>query len=135
MDSLVSNDLPGFENSRLMTLGSMVRPEDTVGLIIETGYLTSCFAGTFPTELLSSSGTLEHLSLTRNFFHGSLPTEIGLLSTLSSLDLSHNDFHGSIPSTLEEMTAMRTLGKFDGWVLCLGSVSDSARQSSTTTSF
>ena len=48
MDSLVSNDLPGFENSRLMTLGSMVRPEDTVGLIIETGVSHLMLRRNFP---------------------------------------------------------------------------------------
>ena len=44
-----------------------------------------------------------------NKFVGSIPTEVGLLTTLIALDLRRNKFEGSIPSELGLLTSLKTL--------------------------
>ncbi|CAB9520829.1 LRR receptor-like serine threonine-protein kinase At4g08850-like [Seminavis robusta] len=59
-------------------------------------------------ELLRALNKLRQLSLHTNFFRGSLPSEVGLLSDLKELLLQTNDLRGPLPS---EIGNLQKLGK------------------------
>ena len=44
-----------------------------------------------------------------NKFVGSIPTEVGLLTTLYNLNLNRNKFEGSIPSDFGSLTSLASL--------------------------
>jgi Leucine-rich repeat (LRR) protein len=52
---------------------------------------------------------LTKLNLSNNLFTGTLPIEIGQLSSLQFLDLSHNGFEGQIPQSLGNITPLSSL--------------------------
>ncbi|KAK8481979.1 hypothetical protein V6N11_013898 [Hibiscus sabdariffa] len=53
---------------------------------------------------------LSYLDISKNFFHGKLPTEIGAkLPSLSYLNMSRNHFHGDIPASIGDMNSLEYL--------------------------
>ena len=75
-------------------------------LITVTLYLSgNNLTGTIPTELgLLSS--LEDLNLEANQLSGTIPTEMGLLSNLKELTLSFNQLTGSVPISLASLSSL-----------------------------
>ncbi|MBC6476995.1 MAG: putative Ig domain-containing protein [Hormoscilla sp. GM7CHS1pb] len=65
--------------------------------------------GTIPPELGGIS-SLQHLNLINNSLTGTIPSELGGLISLTSLRLHNNDLTGTIPSWLGELTNLQTLG-------------------------
>ncbi|KAK8481978.1 hypothetical protein V6N11_013897 [Hibiscus sabdariffa] len=69
--------------------------------------------GSFELPFLPHTG-LSSLDISKNFFHGKLPTEIGAkLPSLSYLNMSKNHFHGSIPASIGDMNSLRYLDLSD----------------------
>ena len=66
-------------------------------------------SGTIPKQLFAISSLSISLNLARNFFVGSLPSEVGNLVQLVELDLSKNMFSGEIPSSLSSCTSLQFL--------------------------
>mmetsp|Transcript_14609 Transcript_14609/g.18907 ORF Transcript_14609/g.18907 Transcript_14609/m.18907 type:complete len:285 (-) Transcript_14609:12-866(-) len=54
-------------------------------------------------------GDLEVLNMQSNKFTGTLPSQLGRLTSLVRLKLGWNEFHGEIPSQLGELDSLRTL--------------------------
>ena len=52
---------------------------------------------------------LHRIVIRDNAMNGTLPVELGLLTTLVELDLSHNNLVGSLPSSLGSMSNLQTL--------------------------
>ena len=67
--------------------------------------------GTIPAELGSLS-SLQELNLYRNELSGSIPAELGSLSNLQDLLLADNDLSGSIPSELGNLSSLQYLVLF-----------------------
>ncbi len=65
-------------------------------------------SGSIPTEL-GSLTSLTSLDLGGNTLSGSIPTELGSLTGLTSLDLSGNQLSGSIPTELGSLTGLTYL--------------------------
>ncbi|MBC6480163.1 MAG: hypothetical protein GDA56_22650 [Hormoscilla sp. GM7CHS1pb] len=65
--------------------------------------------GTIPSELGGLS-SLQHLNLINNSLTGTIPSDLGGLSSLTSLRLHNNDLTGTIPSWLGSLTNLQTLG-------------------------
>ena len=64
--------------------------------------------GTIPTEL-GSLTSLTSLDLSGNSLWGTIPTELGSLTGLTSLDLSGNSLSGPIPTELGSLTSLTSL--------------------------
>lgn len=64
--------------------------------------------GTVPTEL-GLLTSLTSLDLGWNLFYGSIPSELGMLTKLTHLDLGFNVLTGSIPAEMGEMKALKYL--------------------------
>ncbi|KAL4195910.1 hypothetical protein AMTRI_Chr04g243420 [Amborella trichopoda] len=62
---------------------------------------------------LSKLKKLQQLDLGSNFFSGTLPVEMGLLSSLRTLDLSNNKLQGSIPHSLGNLSSLVELSLGD----------------------
>ncbi|CAI9289997.1 unnamed protein product [Lactuca saligna] len=52
---------------------------------------------------------LNHLDLSLNYFHGTIPTIIGSLTRLRYLNLGSNDFNGTIPRSIGSLTELNNL--------------------------
>ncbi|CAK7325934.1 unnamed protein product [Dovyalis caffra] len=52
---------------------------------------------------------LQYLTLSRNFFSGSIPASLGKLSELQEFSVSHNQIHGAIPVEIGGLSRLRTL--------------------------
>ncbi|WJX75702.1 non-specific serine/threonine protein kinase [Trifolium repens] len=81
----------------------------------------------FATLNLSSFHNLESLVIKSMGLHGTIPTEIGLLSKLTHLDLSDNSLSGKVPLSLKNLTKLThlDLGRnyfFDEIPLSLGNL-------------
>lgn len=63
-----------------------------------------------PLLYLSVSYSLEILYLKNNKLNGTLPSELGLLSSLRTLSLYNNQIHGTIPSQFGFLTSITELG-------------------------
>jgi len=75
------------------------------GLVLTNNALSD----TFPLELFSFT-KLEHLVLQGNdLLSGSLPTEIGMLTTLKELEISNNGVNGFIPSEVGKLVDLSVL--------------------------
>ncbi|CAH1452729.1 unnamed protein product [Lactuca virosa] len=56
---------------------------------------------------------LNHLDLSYNSFHGTIPTFVGSLTRLTYLDLSNNSFYGTIPQEFGNLTNLQYLYLID----------------------
>jgi len=65
--------------------------------------------GTIPSELGGLS-SLQHLNLINNSLTGTIPSELGGLSSLTKLRLHNNDLTGTIPTELSELANLQILG-------------------------
>ena len=65
-------------------------------------------SGTMPTEL-GALTTLQAFILGGNELSGSLPTQLGALTFLTELDLEGNELSGSLPTQLGALTALREM--------------------------
>lgn len=70
--------------------------------------LNPSFVGSIPTQV-GSLTTLQSLSLTGNTLTGRLPTQLGMLTNLKQLWLYDNSFSGPIPSQLGNLRRMSML--------------------------
>ena len=94
---LSGNDYNSSVPIELTTLPNLER------LYIEDSSLTGSL------DFLPSMTSIVELWMDFNFIEGSIPTEIGTLSTLASLSLSNNLLTGAIPKEMASMTQMGTL--------------------------
>ena len=72
----------------------------------------SGISGTIPTQL-GSLTSLATLDLNGHDLTGSIPTQLGSLTDLTSIDLSSNRLSGSIPTQLGSLTALTSLDLAD----------------------
>ena len=63
--------------------------------------------GTLPTEIGLLSSSLRSLTMLNTATGGHLPSEMGMLSLLDNLLMDENSFSGSIPSEWQNLSAMR----------------------------
>ncbi|KAK3249683.1 hypothetical protein CYMTET_40877 [Cymbomonas tetramitiformis] len=82
--------------------------EDGSGLVKAMYLYGENLHGSLPTEIGLLTG-MENLYLFSNQLRGTLPTEFGLMTNIKSLQLQQNWFTGSIPSELHRMTQLFTL--------------------------
>ncbi|ERN11174.1 hypothetical protein AMTR_s00024p00199220 [Amborella trichopoda] len=88
-----------------LNVSSLVRIEHLQSLILE-----DCNMGGFlPIKELSKLKKLQGLNLKSNFFAGTLPVDIGLLSSLKYLNLHGNELTGTIPSSLKNLSHLVNL--------------------------
>lgn len=95
--------------------GSM--PDDIALLtdLVELTVEMNAIIGQIPTNGVMKLSRLEKLDLSLNLFSGTIPTEIGLLSSLTELHLDGNGLEGTLPSELGMLTntmAIRTFQNF-----------------------
>ncbi|KAL3682932.1 hypothetical protein R1sor_000954 [Riccia sorocarpa] len=64
------------------------------------------FTGSIPQDIGKVSSLHMILDLSRNYFIGSIPDEFGNLRLLEVLDLSHNNLSGEIPASLDTMVSL-----------------------------
>ena len=64
--------------------------------------------GTLPTQI-GLLTTVSTITLSRNGLSGTIPSEIALLPLLSYLDLSNNDVEGGLPLELQNLTSLTVL--------------------------
>jgi Leucine-rich repeat (LRR) protein len=62
-----------------------------------------------PSPLISQLSQLQLVDLNDNFFHGSLPSNLYVLSSLDYLGLGFNDLTGSLPYSLGQLTSLEQL--------------------------
>ncbi|KAH6787118.1 hypothetical protein C2S52_006670 [Perilla frutescens var. hirtella] len=62
--------------------------------------------GTFPVWFANFSSRFRSFSLAANTFHGSIPPEIGRLSSIRSFGISENQFSGELPSSIYNLSSM-----------------------------
>jgi len=72
-------------------------------------FVDNYLSGSLPGELFTDWGRLSYLSLEGNHLVGTLPMQIGLLSSLTIVDLSNNGFHGPIPTQFGNLSALKHL--------------------------
>ena len=63
------------------------------------------FGGTMSTHIgnISAIPVFDSLAISGNQFSGSLPSELGILTSLTTMNLAYNEFAGQIPSELENI--------------------------------
>ncbi|KAL3686794.1 hypothetical protein R1sor_013103 [Riccia sorocarpa] len=83
-----------------------------IGSLAELQILTfqdnPALIGSIPLELGDLS-SLQRLSVTMNGISGGIPSELGNLYNLIQLDLSRNQLHGPIPASLDSLVNLRIL--------------------------
>lgn len=73
-------------------------------------HLTNCgLTGPFPNEIFDLSSTLVSLYINFNLFSGTLPSEIGRLTSLKHFYALDNDFSGTIPSEVKSMMSLEDM--------------------------
>ncbi len=92
---------------------------NTDGCVVAIDFDEDYIAGTLPPELGNLS-SLTSLDLGDNNFSGTIPPELGNLSTLTYLRLGGNGFTGSIPAELGDLDALEFL--YFGYNLFSGSL-------------
>ncbi|KAK9232087.1 hypothetical protein WN943_022330 [Citrus x changshan-huyou] len=66
-------------------------------------------SGEIPANICSSLPFLEILSLSKNMFHGGIPSALSKCTYLQILSLSYNDFLGAIPKDIGNLTKLMGL--------------------------
>ena len=69
-------------------------------------------SGSVPAQL-GNLTSLTSLNLTNNQLSGSIPTQLGSLTALTNLGLGHNQLTGSIPTQLGSLTSLRSLSLYN----------------------
>ncbi|KAL3795124.1 hypothetical protein HJC23_007352 [Cyclotella cryptica] len=92
--SLEFNELTGTIPSELRNLNALTR------FSIAQNNLN----GTFPSWLVKSFTLIDHLHIDTNQFSGTLPSEIGMLTTLKHCDVHSNGFSGTLPTEIGKLT-------------------------------
>ena len=69
-------------------------------------------SGSMPAQL-GNLTSLTSLNLTNNQLTGSIPTQLGSLTALTNLGLGHNQLTGSIPTQLGSLTSLRSLSLYN----------------------
>jgi Leucine-rich repeat (LRR) protein/outer membrane protein assembly factor BamD (BamD/ComL family) len=93
-------------------------PSDWFGVRVSGGHVSSIFlsdnqlTGSIPSDL-GNLTTLQELSLKENQLSGSIPAELSKLKELRFLDLARNLLTGTIPSELGNLSALQDLGLWD----------------------
>jgi len=77
-------------------------------------------SGTLPTEM-GRLTSMEWLQVWENKLTGSIPSEIGLMTRLTSMNLSENRFTGLIPTEIAQLSNMKML-TFQDLPLVFGSL-------------
>ena len=85
---------------------------DAYGRVTAISLDSNGLTGSIPLELGGLS-SLQHLSLSRNSLTGSIPLELGGLSSLQRLYLSYNYLAGPIPSELGDLGNLQGLELYD----------------------
>ena len=78
------------------------------GRVVGLALLNRSLMGSIPSELGDLS-SLEFLNLQNNSLTGSIPAELGKLSKLQRLDLGYNALTGSIPTELGSLSSLQQL--------------------------
>ncbi len=104
-----ANGASWIDNSGWMTTTPCTWYGVTCGGSVTTLNLSSNnLNGTIPTEI-GNLTSLVTLDLRSNSLSGGIPTEIGSLSLLQKLDLRNNSLSGSIPTSIDGMSSLRSL--------------------------
>jgi len=110
-DSWTSNSLwldDGDECDRWWQFVGVVSCDSTTGGIMALGLGNNNLKGTIPPEIGLLTSLLE-LGLTENDLRGTFPTQIGELTSLEGLNLQKTKLSGSIPQQLANMTTLKSL--------------------------
>ncbi len=81
---------------------------DDAGRVDSLTLLNTSLSGSIPAEL-GDLTSLEELNLHDNSLSGSIPAELGDLTNLEGLTLTYNDLSGSIPAALGDLTNLEKL--------------------------
>jgi hypothetical protein len=82
--------------------GVLITDDRVTSLVLVGGNLS----GSLPAEL-GKLTSLQELALSANNLSGSLPAELGNLTSLQDLSLSSNDLNGSLPAELGDLTSLQ----------------------------
>ncbi|KAH9714634.1 protein kinase domain-containing protein [Citrus sinensis] len=66
-------------------------------------------SGEIPANICSNLPFLEYISLSKNMFHGGIPSALSKCTYLQILSLSFNDFSGAIPKDIGNLTKLMEL--------------------------
>ena len=69
----------------------------------------NALSGEIPANICSSLPFLEYIYLSRNMFHGGIPSALSKCTYLQILGLSSNDFSGAIPKEISNLTKLQEL--------------------------
>ncbi len=95
-----------------MTLGTWAGVRtNTQGEVTSIDLSDNNLSGTIPTEL-GDLTSLQTLSLYSNSLSGTIPTELGDLTSLQTLSLYSNSLSGTIPTELGDLTSLQTLSLY-----------------------
>ncbi|KAK3280475.1 hypothetical protein CYMTET_11687 [Cymbomonas tetramitiformis] len=75
------------------------------GGVRNSGLQTNCFGGSLPTEI-GALTSLAILNLHTNLMTGTIPTELMKCTKLRTANLNVNQFAGSMPNTFPLLTAL-----------------------------
>nr|GMC91795.1 MDIS1-interacting receptor like kinase 2-like [Ipomoea batatas] len=91
-------------------------PKDLITSCPNLSYLDlskNHFTGQIPVSVFSKLQKLEHLDLGNNFFRGPFPISLTNLSSLKFLRLSSNNLSGTIPHEIGSITSLQVLKLFN----------------------
>ena len=86
-----------------------VTTDSSTDYVLELDLFSNALSGSIPTEI-GSLTSLEYLFLSNNALSGSIPAQIGSLTSLQQLYLDFNALSGSIPTEIGSLTSLGYLG-------------------------
>ena len=108
----ICSDLDDFlDPFRAFSCGSFgvyVRASEQTGRVLKLGLDSNNLSGSIPAEL-GNLTSLEDLSLDDNNLSGPIPAELGNLTSLENLHIPRNNLSGSIPAELGNLTSLENL--------------------------
>ena len=98
-------DLSIYDDILVQNIGRDATADSTTGQYVGLSLWGLNLTGTIPTEL-GELTSLQSLRLDRNSLSGTIPSELGNLTKLTRMDLWNNELSGTIPSELGNLTKL-----------------------------